>query len=74
MICRMSYFQKLTQFSLGNHVLDAPASNTDAFLSRDMCFSNSAEYAYLKQIEPISTLKILISMKYTFQYSQGTMC
>jgi hypothetical protein len=32
-------FQKLTQFSQGNNVLDSTASNTHAFLSRYMCSS-----------------------------------
>jgi hypothetical protein len=30
-------FQKQTQISQGKNVLDAPASNTDGFLLRDMC-------------------------------------
>jgi hypothetical protein len=37
-ICRKYSYQKLTQFSQGNHVLDAHASNTDGFLSRDTSF------------------------------------
>jgi hypothetical protein len=32
-------FEKLTQFSQGNNVLDAPSSNTDVFLSSDTCVS-----------------------------------
>jgi hypothetical protein len=32
-------FEKLTQFSQGSNVLDAPVSNTDGFLSRDPCVS-----------------------------------
>jgi hypothetical protein len=31
------FFQKLTEFTLGNNVLDAPASNTDGFVWRDTC-------------------------------------
>jgi hypothetical protein len=30
-------FKKVTQFSLGNNVLDAPASNSNGSLSRDSC-------------------------------------
>jgi hypothetical protein len=33
------YYQKLTQFSQGNNVLDAQPSNIEAFLSRDICVS-----------------------------------
>jgi hypothetical protein len=33
----MYSFQKVTQFSQGYNVQDAPASNTDGFLSRDTC-------------------------------------
>jgi hypothetical protein len=40
-----------------------------------MCFNNSAELAYLQQIETFSNLKNLSSKKYSFQYlsqfSQG---
>jgi hypothetical protein len=35
--CRKYSFEKLTQFSQGNHVLDAPASNPNGSLSRDTC-------------------------------------
>jgi hypothetical protein len=38
-IGRKYYFQKLSQFSEGNNVLDASASNTHGFLSRDSCVS-----------------------------------
>jgi hypothetical protein len=31
------FFEKLTQFSMGSIVLDAPDSNKDGFLSRDAC-------------------------------------
>jgi hypothetical protein len=41
MLKNLSYrkysFQKLTQFSQGNNVLDALASNTASFISRDIC-------------------------------------
>jgi hypothetical protein len=33
------FFQNLTQFSQGNNVLDAPASNINSFLSGDICIS-----------------------------------
>jgi hypothetical protein len=35
LMCSKISFQKLTKFSQGNNVLDAPASNTDSFLLRD---------------------------------------
>jgi hypothetical protein len=37
MISRKYSFQKLTQFSKGNNVPDAAASNIDGFLWRDIC-------------------------------------
>jgi hypothetical protein len=39
--CRRYSFQKLTQFSQGNNVLDFPASNTDGSLESYMSFLNS---------------------------------
>jgi hypothetical protein len=33
------FFQKITQFSQGNNVLESPASNTHSFHSRDTCVS-----------------------------------
>jgi hypothetical protein len=45
------------QFSLGNNVLVAPASQRDGVLSKDTYFFNSVEEAYLEEREPISTLK-----------------
>jgi hypothetical protein len=36
-------------------------------LERYMCFSKLAEQAYLEQIEPFYTLKIIIFRKYSFQ-------
>jgi hypothetical protein len=41
MICRKYSFQKLTQLSQGNNVLDVPASNTDGFLLKDTCVSST---------------------------------
>jgi hypothetical protein len=40
-ICRKYSFQKLSQFSQAINVLDAPASNTDVFMSRDTCVSST---------------------------------
>jgi hypothetical protein len=40
LVCR-KYSQNLTQFSKGNHVIDALASNTDGFLSRDACVAST---------------------------------
>jgi hypothetical protein len=40
LICRQYYFQKLTQVSLGNNVLDAPPSNLGGFLLTDTCVSS----------------------------------
>jgi hypothetical protein len=34
---QVDFLEKLTQFSLGNNVLDAPASNKDGFLLRYRC-------------------------------------
>jgi hypothetical protein len=41
MICRKYVFQKLAQFSQGNNVLDAPASNMGVSLWRDICVSST---------------------------------
>jgi hypothetical protein len=60
-------FQKLTQFSQGNTVLDAAASNIDVFLERDMCFFNLAEQSYLEQNDHFFTLKTMIFRMYSCQ-------
>jgi hypothetical protein len=39
--CRKFSFQKQTQFSQGNNVLDVAASNTDGFPLRDSCVSST---------------------------------
>jgi hypothetical protein len=56
-------------------VLDVPALTQIAFFERYLCFFNFAEYDYLEQNEPFSTMKILIFRKYFFQkitqFSQG---
>jgi hypothetical protein len=61
MICKKYSFQKRTQFSQGNNVPDATASNTHQFLSRDICLSSTylnnlfgAKRAY----QHIETLKL----------------
>jgi hypothetical protein len=41
MICRKYSFEKLTQFSQGNNVLDAAASHIHGFLWRDTCVSST---------------------------------
>jgi hypothetical protein len=38
---RQYSFQKLTQFSQGNNMLDGPPSNIDGFLSRDTYVSST---------------------------------
>jgi hypothetical protein len=40
-ICRKYAFQILSQFSQANNVLDAPASNSDVFMSRDTSVSST---------------------------------
>jgi hypothetical protein len=64
---RQYSFQKLTQFSLGNNVLDAPISNIDGFLSRDTVFLHLSIQAYLEQSEFFSPLKTLMGRQYFFQ-------
>jgi hypothetical protein len=41
MICRKYSFQKLIPILKGTTVVDAPASNTDSFPSRDTCVSTT---------------------------------
>jgi hypothetical protein len=41
LIWMMHFFQKLTQFSQRNNVLDAAATNIDGFLWRDTCVSST---------------------------------
>jgi hypothetical protein len=38
---QVDFLEKLTQFSLGNNVPDAPASNTDGFLLRYRCIPST---------------------------------
>jgi hypothetical protein len=39
--CKKYSFQKLSQFSQGNNILDAPASTTNRVLSRDTFVSST---------------------------------
>jgi hypothetical protein len=41
MICRKYSFQKLPQFSQGNNLLDADASDRDGSLPKDTCVSST---------------------------------
>jgi hypothetical protein len=41
LFCRNNSFQKLTQFSQGNNILDTPAFNMDHFLYTDICVSST---------------------------------
>jgi hypothetical protein len=52
--CRKYSFQTLTQLSQGNNLLDAPASNTDGFLSRDTCDSSTQLKRPIWNIESLS--------------------
>jgi hypothetical protein len=38
---RKCFFEKVTQLSQGNSILDATASNTNVFLSRETCVSST---------------------------------
>jgi hypothetical protein len=68
MICRKYCFQKVTQFSQENQVLDAPASNTVGCLWRDTCGSSTQlNRSFLKQRDPITTLKNPCCRKYSCQ-------
>jgi hypothetical protein len=66
-IGRTYTYQKLTQFSQGNNVLDAHASNTGGFLSEIHVFHHLNREGLLEKTEPISTLKQLSYRKYPFQ-------
>jgi hypothetical protein len=51
------FFEKQTQFSLGNNGLDTPASNTDVFLLRDKCVPSTLLNIPLWSQTDFSTLK-----------------
>jgi hypothetical protein len=53
--------------SLGNNVTDALLVKRMEFFQRYLCSFNSPEYAYLEQNEPLSTLKIVICSRDSFQ-------
>jgi hypothetical protein len=71
----MYYFQKLTQLSQRNNVLDTAAFKIHGFFGVIRVFLNSAEQAHLEQRQTISTMKLLRFRKYSFkkftQFSQG---
>jgi hypothetical protein len=76
LIGRHYSFEKLTQYSQGNNVLDAPSSNINGFLSRDTCVSsNQVNRPHLEQNEHFVTLKTQIGRQYSSQklaqFSQG---
>jgi hypothetical protein len=41
LICRKYSFQRVTEFSHGNNVLQTEASSIDGFLRRDICFTST---------------------------------
>jgi hypothetical protein len=51
---RQNSFQKLTQFSHGNKVVDAPPSNVEGILSRDKCVSSILLYRPILKIVSVS--------------------
>jgi hypothetical protein len=67
LICRKYSCQKLTQFSQGNHVIDAAASNLGGFLWINTCVSSTLLNNLFGAYKPISTLKTIISRKHSFQ-------
>jgi hypothetical protein len=74
--CRKYSFQKLTEFSQGNQVLDAPASNTDNILPRDTCVSSTQmKRPIWTNISLAQPLIYLTCKKYSLekltQFSQG---
>jgi hypothetical protein len=58
---------KLIELPQGNNVLDAPGSNTHAFLWEIHVFLTLPEQAHLEQNEHFFTLKTQIRRKYSFQ-------
>jgi hypothetical protein len=75
---RQYSFQKLTPFSQGNNVLDAPPSNIDAFLSNDTCLSSNQLNSPIWNKMSISYLWKPWWTPYSFQkltpFSQEAMC
>jgi hypothetical protein len=67
MVCKKYSIQKVTQFSHGNNVLDAYASNTDGFLFRDTCVSSTQLNKPVWNIKSLNNLEKPNSRKYSFQ-------
>jgi hypothetical protein len=65
--CRKNSFQKLTQFSVRNNVLDATVSIVDHFCSRGTCVSSIQLSRTLWTKWPFSTLKCRICSQYSFK-------
>jgi hypothetical protein len=72
---RQYSFQKLTEFSLGNNVLDTPAFNTDCMFQNLQVFLHYIQIGYVSLSEWVSHLKMLTDSNYTFhrltQISKG---
>jgi hypothetical protein len=67
MICRKCSFQKLSPFSQGNNIRDAPVSHTHGFRGQINVFPQLNRIVLLKQNETFSNLKVQICRKYSFQ-------
>jgi hypothetical protein len=65
--CRKYYFQKLSQFSQGNNVVPAAASNIDGCFCNGTWVSSTLEKAYFHQMEPITALNNLSSRNFAIQ-------
>jgi hypothetical protein len=78
MICRKYSCQKLSQFSQGNNVLDAPASNLDGFLCRDTCVPQVCWIGLLRANTTYFHLETpkfqVVSLSKRSQFSQGKIC
>jgi hypothetical protein len=66
-IGRKCSFEKLTQFSLGNNVLESSANNTDGFVSRGISVSSISWICWFVKNEPFWSLKTKICRMYSFQ-------
>jgi hypothetical protein len=65
--CRKYSLQKLTQYSQGNNVVDAPVSAQMIFFWDIHVFVRLSLIAYLEHNENFFALKTLIGRKYSFQ-------
>jgi hypothetical protein len=76
LICRKYSFQKLTQFSQGNNVLDSPPSNIHGFFGEIHVVLQLNWIGLFRSKWGILPLKTLIGRKYAFlkfnQFSQGS--